>query len=294
MAAYQFDAGNGAWTDITDDAVVEQLRLGFMHKKSVKYSLGQWTYECTYDAALGQMRQKNLSAEYPTTRMIRTTLPTSSSAQSSTKAQPTADLSQCFELLCGRTFWELPKLTITHLMKNHAFHCQGIRSVASPELAALAELFSSLGGCNYKYCPRRSALFCKPAALQLWLAILHAGTRRVRIGVHGSSSKAYKAIEKDPLGFSLKFAGTNAEVYGRGHYFGFTDEITTKYNQAPGKGTCIIALLIFDEQPSKAKNGNYTTFKLYPHSSNHSVVNGASFHDPQHVLPLGLAVSTDA
>lgn len=194
--------------------------------------------------------------------------------KSATKA-PDDTVWRKHQLLFGsRAPIKLTSAMLSHLSNEYDYRIDDSLGSAYPEpcpqLAELAELFSSFGT-GFKYVDAKgklsqceTELLVKPAAISAWLAAARGrGYTAMRVCMHGSDLVGYDAIKRDPIGFSLVSQGRHAMAHGPGVYLGLSDHVTIQYNGYSGlkAGTALLCLLLTDEDMVK-ENGLYKTFTL--------------------------------
>ena len=165
--------------------------------------------------------------------------------------------------------------------------------VPSKHLVELAELFSSLGGHNFKYNVNQSQMWLKPDLFRTWIRIAeHRQYTDAILLMHGS--KSYDGLFKDPAGYDVSDSALN-NTMGVGMYQSKTDHIVIQYNTDPTthrkKGSGLLGLLL---RKQNAPEHVYEDYNLGNHNlpdpfKGHN--NGIVIRDQSLYLPLGLVVA---
>ena len=262
---YEYEE-HGGWTLMPSNATVEAALQSLLDGSSTaeKYSIGGNSYDAQIDPTDGTIVQQTNSS----TGMVRKI------RKSATKA-PDDTVWRKHQLLFGsRAPIKLTSAMLNHLSTDFDYRIDDTLGSAYPEpcpqLAELAELFSSFGT-GFKYVDAKgklsqceTELLVKPAAISAWLAAARGrGYTAMRVCMHGSDLVGYDAIKRDPIGFSLVSQGRHAMAHGPGVYLGLSDHVTIQYNGYSGlkAGTALLCLLLTDEDMVK-ENGLYKTFTL--------------------------------
>ena len=271
-ARYQFKNDDDTWSDITDGRamqIFDQLLSGTV-PADVSYPIGGHIYNAhvAYGAFVGQcdIVQQNTNPQHPTERMIKR-IDSDSQTKTALSTQDQDDI------LFGDSPVVISPTWTKCLMDSYNFDDTEHFCKPSLELAQLAELFSSFSsGLTYFSGTKHACtLYVKPIMIKVWLTL--AAERQythMRICLHGTKPEGYDGVRNDPFGMNLQFAGTNAQAYGNGSYFGMSDHASNKYSRdAGGKatpGTALMALILTPKSLEghyyEQKKGCYGTFNL--------------------------------
>lgn len=269
IAKYLFIDEHGRWSDVQNYIAEELDKLSdsTLNFDKVHYTLKEHSYEARLynsdDASWKKWAEDNSTVIYAMQINLNTSTERRIIRNPNTKANGVLSENAKHELLFGKSFVQLSRLWIDHALESFSFTGESCHHT-SKELAALAELFTSLTNLNFTYLTGDkflSELYVKPTAIKSWLEI--ARDRKythLRIVLHGSDTSCYNSVRADPQGMCMKNAGMHGLAHGSGIYFGLSHHVTISYNKEKA-GTALIGLLLTDEDIS-TRCGSYETFEL--------------------------------
>lgn len=164
--------------------------------------------------------------------------------------------------------------------------------VQSKHLVELAELFSSLGGHNFKYNANRSQMWLKPDLFRTWIRIAqHRQYTDAILLMHGSGS--YDGLFRDPAGYDVSKSALN-NAMGVGMYQSKTDHIPVEYNTDQTthqkKGSGLLGLLLRKQNAPTHVYEDYNIGNQMLPGPFKGLKNGIVVRDQSLYLPLGLVV----
>lgn len=165
--------------------------------------------------------------------------------------------------------------------------------VHSKHLVELAELFSSLGGHNFKYNANRSQVWLKPDLFRTWIRIAeHRQYTDAILLMHGSGS--YDGLFQDPAGYDVSRSALN-NAMGVGMYQSKTDHIPVEFNTDQTtyqkKGSGLLGLLLRKQNAPTHVYEDYNLGSQMLPGPFKGLKNGIVIRDQSLYLPLGLVVA---
>ena len=165
--------------------------------------------------------------------------------------------------------------------------------VHSKNLVELAELFSSLGGHNFKYNANRSQVWLKPDLFRTWIRIAeHRQYTDAILLMHGSGS--YDGLFQNPAGYDVSKSALN-NAMGVGMYQSKTDHIPIEYNTDQTthqkKGSGLLGLLLRKQNAPVHVYEDYNLGNQCLPGPFKGLKNGIVIRDQSLYLPLGLVVA---
>ena len=165
--------------------------------------------------------------------------------------------------------------------------------VQSKDLVELAELFSSLGGHNFKYNANQSQMWLKPDLFRTWIRIAeHRQYTDAILLMHGSGS--YDGLFQDPAGYDVSKSALN-NAMGVGMYQSKTDHIPIEYNTNQAtyrkKGSGLLGLLLRKQNAPAHVYEDYNLGNQCLPGPFKGLKNGIVIRDQSLYLPLGLVVA---